>query len=371
VKTACRGSIEFLETDWSPERALFSFSARRTPDGVVRDYEHPQALRYTINTLLGLSQAAASGWDDVFVQRAPRLVDAFLERRYEAVELPADVGLLLVLAAETGRCALADALVDRVRSLLGTTPASSLNMQDLGWMLWGATAAARTSRPGADDAADALFRLVDGSFVDPRTSLPRHSVRRYRRNVVSFGSLVYFLRAMGEYARLSGVRRARELFHAGVETALRLQGPLGEWPWLIDIERGAVIDRYPVFTVHQDGMAFLFLHPAADEGIDVEAATRRSLEWVAGGNELATPMLEQRPFWGHRSIARRERWQRARRYARSRVGAPGDAPAPLGRLHVNDECRSYHLGWLLYAWSGRDGLDVLASSTPALAGARV
>jgi hypothetical protein len=42
---------------------------------------------------------------------------------------------------------------------------------------------------------------------------------------------------------------------------------------------------------------------------------------------------------------------RIRRYLRG-LGSPPTTDPPRGRrLRINQECRSYHLGWVLYAWS--------------------
>src|SRR5438093_6782818 len=46
-----------------------------------------------------------------------------------------------------------------------------------------------------------------------------------------------------------------------------LQGPQGEWPWMIDVRSGNPLDVYPVFAVHQD-----------EDGIDVEGIPARSEE---------------------------------------------------------------------------------------------
>jgi len=59
----------------------------------------------------------------------------------------------------------------------------------------------------------------------------------------------------------------------------------------------------------------------------------------------------------YRSIERAERLPRARRYARTLARATAARPAGLVRndeLRVNRECRSYHLGWVLFAWAGRE-----------------
>jgi len=188
--------------------------------------------------------------------------------------------------------------------------------------------------------------------------LPFHSDRRYRRRVASFGAVTYFLRALHEAATAFGDEDADQLFTAGLERTLALQGPLGDWPWMIDPVSGRSLDRYPVFAVHQDSMAMLFLLPALDRGVvGARQALDRSLDWALGRNELGIPMYVDDPiFVAFRSIERRERAPRARRYLRSsanvlmrRSGETERAPA----LRLNSECRSYHLGWILYAWCGR------------------
>ena len=79
------------------------------------------------------------------------------------------------------------------------------------------------------------------------------------------------------------------------------------------------------------------------------------MPWVFGANELLTPMYVERPFFAYRSIERAERAPRLRRGLRSlgrRASSPG-AVTGAGRIRINDECRSYHLGWILYVWSNR------------------
>jgi hypothetical protein len=109
-----------------------------------------------------------------------------------------------------------------------------------------------------------------------------------------------------------------------------------------------------VFAVHQDSMAMLFLHPALDRGVPrIAKAIDRSVAWDFGENELATPMFVEEPFFAYRSIERTERAPRLRRYARSRLAARAPAGREARVVRINDECRSYHLGWILFAWTGR------------------
>jgi hypothetical protein len=97
----------------------------------------------------------------------------------------------------------------------------------------------------------------------------------------------------------------------------------------------------------------------------VATAIGRSLEWCFGANESRIDFYRYDPFFAYRSIERSDRAPRLRRYLRSlrysvtkRPGAFESAGSP----RLNDECRSYHLGWILYAWARRIGV---APVTPA------
>lgn len=346
--------MENLLASWEPRLALFPFSSQLKVSGVRNVYANPIAVRYTINSLLGLSEAARSGSFGVSEDEVADLAHSFLanERR---IVLPADHGLATILRCAVGASAASvESSVRTLRALLQEP--SALTMQDVGWTLWGACVAAREGFDGALDVAAAALAFVRSKLVQPDTCLPLHTTARYRRHLVSFGSLVYFLRAMHEAAITLGDAHAVRLFERGVDKALALQGPDGEWPWMLDNRTGATVDPYPLFAVHQDSMAMLFLHPAEDRGlVGSSEAIDSSLAWIFGENELGRRMFVEQPFFAYRSIERDETLPRLRRYARSmrprRMTSKG-WPLPT-RVRLNEECRSYHLGWLLYVWSGR------------------
>jgi hypothetical protein len=347
------------------EDGLFPYSSRRGAGGLEHDFEHPHTPRYTINTLLGLQRAAGVPGAGAFPYSAEQMVDRFLELHGERVAGAGDLGLLLLLLVEGRRDeGLLAQSVERVGGALRRNPVGGLTLQDLCWMLWGSSAAARLGVDGAESLARELFALVDERFVDHDSLLARHSLSRYRSRIVSFGGTVYFLRAAYEYAILTGENRPTRLFENGVGRMLRIQGPQGEWPWMISVRSGDPLDFYPVFGVHQDSMAMLFLLPALDDGTaDVEAAIRQSLGWSLGANELDEPMYRTDPFFAYRSIRRSEAFFRQRRYVRALARALAGRPASRvdpGRLMVNRECRSYHLGWILFAWAGRLDQPALA-----------
>jgi hypothetical protein len=352
-----RQAVSALEAVYSSERALFPYSASVRGGEYVNDYGPPQTLRYTINSLLGLQEAAhATGSSET--AEVNSLVDAFLERQYGNITSYADLGLLLVLLRDRADGRHARDARRRIEEVVASDDARNLDMQSLSWMLWGLSAAAQggASTPCAAD----LFHLIVRDFVHPSSLLPRHSGRLYRRSLVSFGAVVYFLRALHEYASLTGNPEAEALFHNGVERMIDVQGRRGEWPWLFSVRSGRPVDLYPVFAVHQDSMAMLFLLPALDAGIpSAREAIERSFAWVLGENELHEPMYAGDPFRAYRSIERTDPFPRATRYARALANdvlGRTSAPAGAGRVRVNPECRSYHLGWILYAWSWRPEL---------------
>jgi hypothetical protein len=348
VHTLLEGSVEALLASWDPLRALFPFTSWLHDGRVIYDYEDPVAVRYTANSLLGLVEAARSRDLGVELDDVEAMTRTFL--RPGRIRSPADVGLIALLRARLGEPARAlSAPLRDVRDALAQHP-RELNMQDLAWLLWGGAEIRRAGVGIATDVVELAHRQIAGR-LHPATGLPRHSLRRLGRDVVSFGSLTYYLRAMHEAALTLRDPVADVAFMAGVERAMSLQGELGEWPWMISARTGAAFDRYPVFAVHQDAMAMLFLHPAQDAGMaGAGAAIARSLGWDFGANELRCEMFERRPFFAYRAIERAERMPRARRYLRS-LRPPATTGA--ARVRINRECRSYHLGWILFAWARR------------------
>lgn len=344
----------FLGRAWDPQRALFSYSSSITERGFVNDFDHPQVMRYTINSLLGLQEAVQAGET---VESYPQMLDAFIAKNVTFLDNWADRGLLLVLLTrEKERGTDVARLLHEISGSLERDD-PKLDLQGLAWMLWGASAAARAGVYGAEEIARKLFSRLHFRYLDRDSLLARHSLQRYRRDLVSFGGTVYYLRALHEYATFTADEYAFTLFDHGVQRVMALQGPQGEWPWMLSVGRASVIDPYPVFSVHQDSMAMLFLLPAYDRGVPGAAgAIARSCRWVHGENELSIDLVKTDPFFISRSIQRVESNPRLRRYLRQFRKHQGWQRAGRDGVEVNPECRSYHIGWILFAWASRQDL---------------
>jgi hypothetical protein len=262
------GCVENLRNTFDQDAGLFPFITRLVDGRYVNDYAEPQSVRYTINSLLGLNEAARHGVGGVTPDEVGAMTEALLRRGPDRVSGLADIGLLTLLLCELEtETVQVDSTVERLETALSATPVPRLDVQSLGWAIWGTAAAARRGVAGADQLARRIASVVEEHFVDPRSRLPRHSTRWYRRSIVSFGSLTYYLRAAHELAVTLEERRWQAAFESGVRHAIAFQGPLGEWPWMMDVRSGTPFDAYPVFSVHQDSMAMLFLLPALERDV--------------------------------------------------------------------------------------------------------
>lgn len=334
-----RLACSYLASIYDPERQLFPVTTVLADGRYASSFEpHADALRYSITCLLGL-QAATGGQEE--------RIEAFVERHAEAVARPSDAGLLLVLTPGAR-------LADRARATLAADR-GRLDAQDLSWMLWGAVTAARAGVPAAEALAHDLFERLAG-YVEDSTGLPHHRPVLRRAGLVSFGAIAYFLRAVHEYATWTAAATARALFARGLRSTLRVQQPDGGWPWLLHAPTGSVVERYPLYTVHQLSMSLLFLVPALDAGVlDDPAPLERSVAWARGENELGVSMIAAEPAFMARAIERRDPWQRAQRYARAAVSRArrGERRAAARTLRLNRVSHSYEWGWLLFAGAER------------------
>ncbi|HKC12256.1 MAG TPA: class I SAM-dependent methyltransferase [Vicinamibacteria bacterium] len=174
-----------------------------------------------------------------------------------------------------------------------------------------------------------------------------------RRDPVStFNYQVYSSLALATYGGQRGRGEAVEAARACCDRFCRLQGPQGQWWWTYDIERGTVADKYPVFTVHQLGMAPLVLLAVGRiSGDDFTPWVRRGARWVAGPNEVGQPLITGGGATVWRSVRRRgaqHPWASAvllrlawHRFGRLAALWPGK--------EINREHRPYEYGWLLAA----------------------
>jgi hypothetical protein len=344
--------VDALRHMYDEDSGLFSFSTRIVDGSYANSFEGPSVHRYSINTLAGLQRAVQHyGIDWDFGEALERL----LARQRNRIDNVGDRGLLLHVLASSDHDDQDALFRELAQTVADERIHRLLNLQELCWVVLGlVTYAEQRQSDRARALAGRLLDVVAEHYGDPRAPLPDFTASRWRRGFVSFGGISYYLMALSRYGSAFDDAPVLARFRAGTAVVTGLQGPCGEWPWFIDARRGRILDWYQVYSVHQDSMSMLFVLPALDMGLPgMRETTERSFRWIFGANELGISMVSEDPFLIWRSIRRRERQERARRYLRSALSV-GLARRPQpGQLEINRECRSYELGWILFAWSGR------------------
>ena len=259
-------------------------------------------------------------------------------------------------AAEGGHADLDHAL-QRLAAL--DQPERPVDVVSAAWVV-SALAAARPLADVERHLAAARQRLLAarGPAVYPHTTGP--DTPWYRAHVGSFADQVYPIQALARLHRSADDPEALAVAGTVAGAICSAQGAGGQWWWHYDSRTGAVVEGYPVYSVHQHAMGPMALLDLADAGGDGHLdAIRRGLRWLAGPPEgrsgrLGPLVLDEPPItWRKVARADHRKIVRGLRAASTRI-VPGARVAALDRVYppgvVDHECRPYELGWLLYTW---------------------
>jgi hypothetical protein len=340
-----------------PEKQLFCHRLNRTPQGLVRE---GLSHRYTAMSLLGLHRLEAAGRQSLPID--PRIVFDALLADLVWVDNIGDLGLLLWLCAVTRPERLQEiySYLDVKGALARFLGVRKGVTMDLAWFLSGLAHAALA---GGDKLPD-LSALSAKTFSLLTANQGKHGTfghlaRRasamgaLRGRIGSFADQVYPIYALAKFAEAFQNRAALEHARRCAEAICRAQGSLGQWWWHYDAVTGKVFQRYPVYAVHQHGMAPLALFALGDAArLDFSSSIYKGLEWIYGNNELALDLRDASSNLVWRSVYRRNA---VRTHVKEFADFLGGSPSPIqaDALEIKRECRPYELGWLLYAFAGR------------------
>lgn len=350
-------AVEGLVPMFDTESQLFCYRLRQGNTGLIREGLSP---RYTIISLLGLNQCEKAGMACGF--NVKTILNPLLQDT-RWIKNVGDLGLMVWLCALAWpeRLGEMSASWDVRNALRRFGEARFRRTTELAWFLAGLAHLRLASRgggvPEVPDLAATVYRLLRQNQGD--SGIFGHQARTgtlsgiVRGHIGSFADQVYPIYALTMFARAYGVQKAFEAAGNCAEAICRAQGSLGQWWWHYDARAGRVAERYPVYSVHQDGMAPMALFALADEArFDFTEPIYRGLEWIGGDNEAGCDLRDmgRKVIW--RSICHRSRYRVWRDRIRYSVGG-GTAPASRDHLNILLECRPYHFGWLLYAFAGR------------------
>ena len=356
VELAIRG----LEAMYDEEQALFCHRLKQTE---VTNVKEGVSQRYTVMTLLGLLRAEGAGY------RSPIDISATVDALYrntEWVDNIGDLGLLLWLSSVSPRRLDSFyATFDLANALRNYADSRKRLTMELAWFLTGLTHASRAERkrpPYLESLARQTYALLqsnqgkDGLFG--HMGKWKSLAGALRGHVGSFADQVYPILAMAHFGQVFGMKEALQNSLQCANAICRLQGPLGQWWWHYDSTTGRVVERYPVYSVHQYAMAPMALFAAEDAcNADFCEPIYKGLEWIGGANELQQSLEDKSASLVWRCIRPAKSTSNL-----ARLSALVGQERTGGTLRILHECRPYELGWLLYALAGRESKVIQPSS---------
>jgi hypothetical protein len=338
---------------YDPNEKLFVFRLRRTPDGILRE---GLSHRYTAITLIGLASVGKEAQSRVLAGDTADTVCQRLARDVNTLANLGDVALIAWAMGASGHDGT-PAAMQRMRQLLAA--GGDCATVELAWTISALTLFGRG--PDAELCRSAATRLL-GSY-NRQTRLFPHLIATgrngLRSHVSCFADLVYPIQALSFFFQSTGDPRARLAAIGCAHQICMLQGIAGQWWWHYDYRTGEVIEKYPVYAIHQDAMAPMALRACHEAtGSDFFPAIRKGVSWLLHSPELQRCSLidhDNEIIW--RKVARHEPHKLVRRVKaivtriHPHLRLPMvDVICPPGAIDYED--RPYHLGWLLFAWRG-------------------
>ena len=353
-------AVQGLPASFIPETAEFAQTVRavRTVSGVELVREG-SSLRYAAIVALGLAGLGAPALESVLGDLSVEDLVSAVRKRAASSADPGAIALAAWAAAEA--CGSPDlCLLERLAAVLAAR--RPLPTVDTAWMLTAAVASLRVSGAAAGPAAgiarvtrDLLLEAQGRHGIFPH-ALPAASLGRWRAHVGCFADQVYPIQALARLAVFSEDPAALAGANRAAERICTLQGDAGQWWWHYDARDGSVVERFPVYSVHQHAMAPMALFDLiAAGGDDHRASIIRGLGWLDTHPEVLPDLVCHGRGQVWRKVGRREPPKAARKLSALTTSLRRGWHLPglqivLPPNQVDYECRPYELGWLIYAW---------------------
>jgi hypothetical protein len=347
VSLAEKGLLESFDS----ERGLFHFKVRKNGDELLKV---GHSLRYTIICLLGLSKLKAAGGNSpIEIRKTCKEIISKGEVRNVG-----DLALLVWL------CSIAwPDYVEKMCSELNVMDSISAFLKggkilttELAWCLTCLSFLSLSTKNGNPRVTDLMgnaFRKLKANYGGKGIFMhvnSGHLSGNIRGRIGCFADQVYPIYGLSKFYEATGELEALKIAGECGDAVCSLQGDLGQWWWHYDSVTGKVVGRYPVFSVHQDGMAPMALFELGRvSGNDYGSWIYKGLTWITGCNELNYSLIDAESCLIWRNIHRPSFGKYTELlssvfFNRRQRGYPDD-------LRILYECWPYHLGWLLYAFA--------------------
>ncbi len=345
-------AVHALAKMYRPKERLFAFRLRRNGQGEILD---GVSRRYTATALIGLAGENQHIAAEVLGKHSLEDVCGRLLTDFGESQELGEVALT-TWAARMLQHPYAYKAVETLRRMdpaKGAYPTIELSWALTALVIGGCPT---TDMPLARRIADVLI----GSFRQKSGLFPHGPARKgllsLGAHVSCFADFVYPIQALSYYYQVTGDALAAEIACSCADRMCQFQGAEGQWWWHFDVRTGQVVERYPVYSVHQDSMAPMALYALAKAcGRDYSASIEKGLHWLANPPEIPGTLVdtERDVIW--RKVARREPGRLVTRLQAtvSRLHSAMRIPAVDSIFPPNSvdyESRPYHMGWILHAW---------------------
>jgi hypothetical protein len=348
-------SVSGLEYMYDSHSRLFCFRVRKEGGRIIQE---GTSVRYTIISLLGLFKLKRRN------VQIPIEVDNVLDnvlRNVSSINSLGDIGLLLWLCSleRPDRIDTLELLADTASSRSISKDEQYGKTTELSWYLAGLSHMALVfskRKEHIEKRARQIYQLLLNNYGNQGIFGNRSQSSlsgRIRGRIGCFADQVYPVYALCMYGKAFLDQQAIHTALDCGKAICRLQGPLGQWWWHYDSQTGQVLGRYPVFSVHQDGMAPMALFELNETtGCDVDTNIFEGLQWITGRNELGANMVDVSypVIWRNISTSKANRYFEI---AMHTMHAGSRSEVNASHLSLLYESRPYHLGWVLYAFAGR------------------
>lgn len=347
-------SVKGLKNMFDQEEQRFCYRVISKNNMTIND---GISLRYTIISLLGLYRYELSGGSAPI--NIKTTLNSIIERR-EEIDNIGDLGLLFWLCAlvapdQLERIPFGDDVLELQSKYLD---ARQKKTTELAWFLTGLSyfALASVEKPKhLQKLGYSIYELLKQNYGG--RGIFGHQANNsiagvLRGRIGSFADQVYPIYALCRFAHAYNNKDALKIATECGETICTLQGSIGQWWWHYDSITGKVIGRYPVYSVHQHGMAPMALYELSKStGINFDDHIAKGIHWITGKNELNLNLIDSK-----RNVIWRSCYQKKyRMYYEEILSLLGhnNCKNDYKNLRILYECRPYCLGWLLYAFADK------------------
>jgi len=206
-----------------------------------------------------------------------------------------------------------------------------------------------------------VAKLLKNRFIE-KSSLFLHRDPHYSKfdlcyNIGNFADQIYSIHAFSMMTKLTDEKKHLKTAEACADKLVSLQGEKGQWWWHYNAPDGSVIQKFPVFSVHQDSMtpfSFMALNDVSEN--DYNPYISLGMRWLTHENELNANMINENKNYVRRGIQRKSPLSKIQKFTTvaSKLSSIFSLPEKFDQpryLQIMNWEHSYHLGWILYAYN--------------------